>query len=282
MDPVDRIPGIVLTRSGEKYPSHDGRGILFFFLQKLIIGNTRGFIRGKTLAVTDDLTGYSPVNHNHDDRYYTETETDNLLNNKANKSHSHSTSDITSGTLSTSRLPTISVSKGGTGRTTLTSGYFLRGNGTSAVTMSSINDVKTALGISDNNGIKLKMFTKYSEIEPHESSVSITSSMNYGNFTAYELPVDFMPYLVISQTRDKLSTGSNAISLFMTKGSNFVQCIHHYNSYAADSYNRNEGYLDYALIDTSATNVWKNTSVLVPIMMSTLGQISVSVIIIGM
>ena len=234
------------------------------------------------MAVTDDLTGYSPVSHNHDDRYYTEAETNNLLNGKANKSHTHSATDITSGTLSTSRLPTISVSKGGTGRTTLTSGYFLRGNGTSAVTMSSINDVKTALGISDNNGIKLKMFTKSSEIEPHESSVSITSSMNYGNFTAYELPVDFMPYLVISQTRDKLSTGSNAISLFMTKGSNFVQCIHHYNSYATDSYDRDEGYLDYALIDTSATNVWKNTSVLVPIMMSTLGQISVSVIIIGM
>ena len=69
------------------------------------------------------------------------------MNNKANTSHTHSTSDITSGTLSTSRLPTISVSKGGTGRTTLTSGYFLRGNGTGAITMSSVDDVKAELGV---------------------------------------------------------------------------------------------------------------------------------------
>ena len=43
---------------------------------------------------------------------------------------------------------TLPVSHGGTGRTTLTSGYFLRGNGTSAVTMSSIDQVKEALGIT--------------------------------------------------------------------------------------------------------------------------------------
>lgn len=58
----------------------------------------------------------------------------------AASNHKHSTSDITSGTLS--------VTRGGTGRSTLTSGYFLRGNGTEAVTMSSIDDVKKALGIS--------------------------------------------------------------------------------------------------------------------------------------
>ena len=33
--------------------------------------------------------------HTHDDRYYTETETDNLLSGKASSSHSHSKSDIT-------------------------------------------------------------------------------------------------------------------------------------------------------------------------------------------
>ena len=59
----------------------------------------------------------------------------------AASSHNHSAANITSGTLS--------VSRGGTGRSTLTSGYFLRGNGTSAVTMSSIDQVKTALGIDE-------------------------------------------------------------------------------------------------------------------------------------
>ena len=57
----------------------------------------------------------------------------------AASSHNHSASNITSGTLS--------VARGGTGRSTLTSGYFLRGNGTGAVTMSSIDQVKEALGI---------------------------------------------------------------------------------------------------------------------------------------
>jgi len=33
--------------------------------------------------------------HTHDDRYYTETETDNLLSGKASSSHSHTKSDIT-------------------------------------------------------------------------------------------------------------------------------------------------------------------------------------------
>lgn len=81
----------------------------------MIIGNTKGFIRGKALATEDALNG------------------------KANTGHTHSTSNITSGILS--------VARGGTGRSTLTSGYFLRGNGTGAVTMSSIDQVKEALGI---------------------------------------------------------------------------------------------------------------------------------------
>ena len=68
------------------------------------MGLTRGFIRGKTLATTDDLT------------------------NKANTSHTHSTDDITSGTLP--------LSRGGTGVT-------------------SISALKSALGISSSSGVKI-------------------------------------------------------------------------------------------------------------------------------
>ena len=53
---------------------------------------------------------------------------------KADVSHTHSTSDISSGTLSSGRLPTIPVSKGGTGLTSLTSGQALIGNGTGSIT----------------------------------------------------------------------------------------------------------------------------------------------------
>ena len=70
------------------------------------------------------------------------------MNDKANADHEHSAVDITSGVLGTARLPTIPVSKGGTGRTTLTSGYFLKGNGTSSIAMSSSATVKSDLGIT--------------------------------------------------------------------------------------------------------------------------------------
>lgn len=52
--------------------------------------------------------------------------------------HNHAATDVTSGTLP--------VSRGGTGRSTLTSGCFLRGNGTSAVTMSTPADARLAMG----------------------------------------------------------------------------------------------------------------------------------------
>lgn len=96
------------------------------------------------LGITPGNIGAAASSHTHDDRYYTESEMNTKLNAKANSSHNHSASNITSGTLS--------VARGGTGRSTLTSGYFLRGNGTGAVTMSSVDDVKEALGISSGGG----------------------------------------------------------------------------------------------------------------------------------
>ena len=66
----------------------------------------------------------------------------------AANSHNHAATDITSGTMNSARLPVVTVNKGGTGRTTLTSGYFLKGNGTSAITMSSSATVKSDLGIT--------------------------------------------------------------------------------------------------------------------------------------
>lgn len=124
--------------------------IISIVLKKLIIGNTKNWIDGKEISMED---------------------------------HTHSASDITSGTLPVARggtnitsnpsilvnlgstiatnvfasaprpgiTGTLGVNHGGTGRATLTSGYFLRGNGTGAVTLSSINQVKDALGIEESN-----------------------------------------------------------------------------------------------------------------------------------
>lgn len=61
---------------------------------------------------------YAAKSHTHDDRYYTETEINSKvdtinasIDSKAAKSHKHSAADITSGTLSSDRLPSIPVSK---------------------------------------------------------------------------------------------------------------------------------------------------------------------------
>ena len=65
---------------------------------------------------------------------YTQSETDTLLDDK------FGSTDV------------IPVSNGGTGRSTLTSGYFLRGNGTSAVTMSSAASARNAMGLGNTTG----------------------------------------------------------------------------------------------------------------------------------
>lgn len=46
------------------------------------------------------------------------TYADEAVSTKANSSHNHVASDITSGTLSSDRLPTVPIAKGGTGATT--------------------------------------------------------------------------------------------------------------------------------------------------------------------
>lgn len=70
---------------------------------------------------------------------YTGTEADfqQLLANVPAHDHKHDASGVTSGY--------FSVARGGTGRSTLTSGYFLRGNGTGAVTQSTPTAARQAM-----------------------------------------------------------------------------------------------------------------------------------------
>jgi len=64
----------------------------------------------------------------------------------AASSHTHDASAITTGSFSTSVLPTIPVTKGGSGLTSVTSGYYLRGNGTSAMSARSPSQVLSDIG----------------------------------------------------------------------------------------------------------------------------------------
>lgn len=66
---------------------------------------------GVTSNIQTQLDGKAAASHTHDDRYYTETETDDLLAAKANTSHTHSADNITSGTLALDRIPTITDAK---------------------------------------------------------------------------------------------------------------------------------------------------------------------------
>lgn len=66
---------------------------------------------GVTSNIQTQLNGKAAVSHTHDDRYYTESETNNLLAGKANTSHTHSAANITSGTLALDRIPTITDAK---------------------------------------------------------------------------------------------------------------------------------------------------------------------------
>ena len=66
---------------------------------------------GVTSNIQTQLNGKAAASHTHDDRYYTESETNNLLAGKANTSHTHSAANITSGTLALDRIPTITDAK---------------------------------------------------------------------------------------------------------------------------------------------------------------------------
>lgn len=84
-------------------------------LNDVFVNKAGGSISGN-LSVDGSLT----INSGKGDgsTYNVATQLTNLNNNKAAASHTHSATDITKGTLSLDHLPTIPVSKGGTGATT--------------------------------------------------------------------------------------------------------------------------------------------------------------------
>lgn len=57
-------------------------------------------------TIIDGVVAGEPAPHDHDDRYYTETEMDTMLAGKASTTHVHAAGDITTGTLALARIPT--------------------------------------------------------------------------------------------------------------------------------------------------------------------------------
>jgi len=96
------------------------------------------------------------------------------INNKANSSHVHSTSDITSGTLS--------VSRGGTGKTSLSSGYILQGSGTEGITATLLAPSGVIIGTTDSQTLTNKTLTSTTNNISAKSLLSATTSIDiYGS-----------------------------------------------------------------------------------------------------
>ena len=87
-------------------------------------------------------TQYASSTHNHDTVY---SKTNHGHTGYAASSHTHNASDINAGTLG--------VARGGTGRTSVTAGSFLRGNGTGAMTETTLEALKKELGIVSSNPV---------------------------------------------------------------------------------------------------------------------------------
>ena len=124
---------------------------------------------------TIDTELQNGTNHQADSSIHVTSTDKSNWNGKAAGSHTHGTGDITSGTLT--------VSRGGTGRGSHTSGYFLRGNGSGAVTLSSPSTVLSDIGAAPNvstfkNAGYLGSYTSQSSLNTKLDSLK---GDNYGN-----------------------------------------------------------------------------------------------------
>ena len=200
-----RTPGQVLSDIGAAAASHSHPISDVTNLQSALNAkqDSATAFDGAYSSLSGIPSTFAPAAHNHDDRYYTESEADNLLGGKANTSHTHAAGDITSGTFAIGRIPTgstgstvalgnhdhsgvyapvshthaagdvtsgtfadaripnlntskltagtLGVARGGTGASTLASGSFLQGNGTSAVQLRTPAQVKSDIDAMDKH-----------------------------------------------------------------------------------------------------------------------------------
>jgi len=96
------------------------------------------------------------------------------LNSKAASSHNHAATNITSGTLSSDRLPTVPISKGGTGATTATAALTNLGITATATELNYVDGVTSNVQTQLNN----KMDKTPTSIELNQSG----SLKGYGGF----------------------------------------------------------------------------------------------------
>lgn len=131
---VDKISGKGL--SANDYTTEDKNKLSGIEIEanKYVLPNAGtelgGVKSGGDVNITDGIITVKDDSHNH--LISNIDGLQGILDGKASTSHNHSANDINSGTLSSDRLPTVPITKGGTGATTL-------------------EQVKQNLGIEENN-----------------------------------------------------------------------------------------------------------------------------------
>lgn len=126
-------------------------------------------------SVSGKPSTYTPSGHTHDDRYYTESEVNNLLNGKANSNHSHSYLPLTGGT--------ITGDLGVSGFITAYGNVLQNGAGGSLVVRNSVTavNVQTAYalvvtnpGATEYKHVEASAFTQISSEKVKENIKNIT------------------------------------------------------------------------------------------------------------
>ena len=138
---------------------------------------------------------------------YSTSETDTLLQNKANSNHSHAAENITSGTLA--------VARGGTGKSSVTSGNFLVGNGTGAMTEKTPAQVLSAIGAAaSGHNHDDKYYTEAEVNQLLQNYLPLSGGTLTGNLTGKYLTGTWLQV-----TEDNhLSTASTKIAVIDSSG----------------------------------------------------------------
>lgn len=183
------------------------------------------------------------------------------LDGKANSSHNHSASNITSGTLSSDRLPTVPIAKGGTGATTAAAALTNLGITATAAELNKMDGVTaTTAELNYVDGVTSNIQTQLNgkAASSHSHSTLSVQSDNYKQGT--DLPSTYPrgETIFFSNNPTNKFNGMSYCTIHTIKGYNNMVCIQF-----AYPYNTNADTIYYrtAFYNTDVWREWKIISV---------------------
>lgn len=146
--------------------------------------------------------------------------TDNAVSKKANSSHNHAASNITSGTLSSDRLPTVPITKGGTGATTAAAALTNLGITATASELNKLDGVTattTELNYVDGvtSNIQTQLNTKVSTSRTiNGKSLSSNITLSASDINAYtKTEIDNMEFITVEDIDTICGSGSGSVNM---------------------------------------------------------------------